>query len=144
MAQLPSLVDELEAFDRRLEEDARRAWAAEAADPSEDAFNDVWTREYELRLLRKMRAQLPAPDPAESVVLVGPSELMRELVRGALRRVVDALSDYVDANRPSEHETRTRLVATARAAYAWAQTWSDCEELELFRFDPPADPFPLR
>jgi hypothetical protein len=91
-----------------------------------------------------MRAQLPARGDDDKVLFVGPAELVRGLVAGVLRNVVSALSEIVDAQRAGDEQAGTRLIATATAARAWAQTFVDCQEVDAFSFDPAADPFPLR
>ncbi|MGH2946528.1 MAG: hypothetical protein ACRDPC_09780 [Solirubrobacteraceae bacterium] len=143
-AQWPWLVDELESSRGPLEEALQRAWAEQAVDDSEAVGEKVAAREYELHLVMRMRAELPARDHDDGVVFVGPADLVRELVSGTLRRVVDALADCVDAQRLTDREGRARLVGTAQAAEAWARTFADCQEVEAFRFDPAADPVLLR
>ncbi|MGH2944723.1 MAG: hypothetical protein ACRDPC_00315 [Solirubrobacteraceae bacterium] len=142
--QWPWLVDELEAARGPLEEALQRAWAEQAVDDGEAVAENVAAREYELRLVVMMRAQLPAHDHEEGVVFVGPADLLRELVSGTLRRVVDALGDCVDAQRLTDAESRERLVVTAEAAEAWARTFVECQKVETFHFDPDADPMLLR
>jgi hypothetical protein len=136
--QWPWLVDELEDLRSPLEEAVQRAYAQQAVDDSEALADEISAREYELRLVRWMRAQLPARGHDGPVVFAGPAELVRELVGGTLRHVVDELGDIVDSS------SRARLVETAAAAAAWARTVVDCCELELFSFDPSADPVRLR
>jgi hypothetical protein len=97
--------------------------------------DEVATLEYELCAVRRMRAQLPAADHRGPIVLVGPADLLRELVRGTLRYVVDALSDSANALRLGDRDACQRLVETARAASDWAQTVADCHELEFFKLD---------
>jgi hypothetical protein len=138
--QWPWLVDELEEVRGPLEEELRRLWAQQATDDNQEVAREVSAREYELRLVRMMRAQLPAADHEGDVVFVGPAELVRELVRAVLTNVADALGERVEAVLPTDAESRVRLVETADAAAAWARTFVDCHELEVFRFDPAADP----
>ena len=137
--QWPWLRDELDEVRGPLEEELRQAWAKETVDDTEAAAARVAALEHELRLVRQMRAELPASDHGDGVVFVGPAELVRELVSGTLRNVVDALSDRVTAQRLGDQAARRRLVDTARAASEWSRTFVDCHELEVFSFDA-ADP----
>lgn len=142
--QWPWLVDELEEVRGPLEEELRRLWALQAAGDDPEVDREVSAREYELRLVRLMRAQLPGADHRAGVAFVGPAELVRELVRGVLRNVVHALSDCVGDAHSVDPEWRSGLVGTAAAAAAWARTFVECHELEAFRFDPAADPVSVR
>ena len=141
--QWPWLMDELEEIRGSLEEELRRAWAQQAVDDSAGAAQEVTAREYELRLMRLMREQLPAGGHG-GVVFVGPAELLRELVPAVLSNVVDVLSSCVAELRPTEAESRARLLKTAAAADAWARTLIDCLEFEAFSLDPRADPVSVR
>jgi hypothetical protein len=91
-----------------------------------------------------MRDQLPASGQRDGIVFVGPAELVREFVRNVLTRVVDVLSACVLDLRPTEAESRARLVEIAAAANASAQTLVECHELEAFSLDPRADPVSVR
>jgi hypothetical protein len=91
-----------------------------------------------------MRDQLPASSQRDGVVFVGPAELVRELVPAVLSNVVDVLSSRVVGFRPTEAESRARLLAAAAAANAWARTLIECHELEAFSLDPRADPVSVR
>jgi hypothetical protein len=142
--QWPWLADELDERRGPLEEALQRARAAEAADPCESTEEEVAALEYELRLVRAMRGQLPAHAHDGPVVFAGPADLVRELVAGILGNVVAALSESVDRQRPSDEPARSRLIRTAHAAAAWAHTFVDCQEVESFRCDPAADPVLLR
>lgn len=138
--QWPWLLDELDEVRGPLEEALRRAWAQQAADDSEAVTDEVATLEHELRLVRRIRAQLPAADHAERVVFVGPAEQLRNLVRGTLRNVVDALNDALNSQRLGDRDARQGLIDTARAASEWVRTFADCQELERFSFDADDDP----
>lgn len=143
--QWPWLADELDEVRGPLEEELQRARAAHDVAPDANTAEELSAREYELRLLRAMRAQLPACDYRGAVVFVGPALLVRGLVTGSLCNVVGALSELVGAPRPlSDRKARARLAATADAARSWAQTFVECQELEAFTFEPSADPVRLR
>jgi hypothetical protein len=135
--QWPWLVDELEDLRGPLEEALQLAYAERLVDRSDALVEEIAAREYELRLVRLMRAQLPAADHDGPVVFVGPADLVRELVGGTLRHLVDELGDIVDARSSG-------LIHTAQAAAAWARTFIDCRALEAFSFDPAADPVRMR
>jgi hypothetical protein len=70
--QWPWLVDELEDLRGPLEEALQRAYAQQAVDDGETLVEEIAAREYELRLVRWMRAQLPAPGHDGPVVFTGP------------------------------------------------------------------------
>jgi hypothetical protein len=93
---------------------------------------------YRLKLLRMMRAGIPAIGYAGPVVLVGPSALVLDVVQEATRSAADA----VCAAAHEDHCDVTRLREVADAARAWADTRFECRSVERFRFDPDADPPP--
>jgi hypothetical protein len=126
-AQLPWLADELDDMRGPLEEALMRARADDAAD-------EAAGHEYELRLLRMMRAQL-ADETA--TVFVGPTGMVDEAVRGAMRNVVGALAELVHDREVADGE---RLRATAAAADAWVRTFVDLRAVVAFNFDPEAEP----
>lgn len=125
--QLPWLVDELDEMRGPLEEALLRARADEAAD-------DVAAHEYELRLLRMMRAQLA---DGRTTVFVGPTGMVDEAVGGAMRNVVGALAELVGDRDVADGE---RLRETAAAADAWVRTFVDLRAVVAFNFDPEAEP----
>jgi hypothetical protein len=125
--QLPWLADELDEMRGPLEEALLRSRAEQSAD-------DAAGHEYELRLLRMMRAQLA---DERATVFVGPTGMVDEAARGAMRNVVGALAELV-------HERETvdpdRLRETAAAANAWVRTFVDLRAVVAFNFDPEAEP----
>jgi hypothetical protein len=125
--QLPWLADELDEMRGPLEEALLRARAGESAD-------EAAAHEYELRLLRMMRAQL-ADD--RTTVFVGPTGMVDEAVRGAMRNVVGALAELVGDRDAADGE---RLRETAAAADAWVRTFVDLRAVVAFNFDPEAEP----
>lgn len=142
--QWPWLVDELEEVRGPLEEELRRLWALQAAGEDPGVGREVSAREYELRLVRMMRAQLPAAEDVGGVVFDGPAELLRELVPAVLANVADTLSERVEALSPTDVGSRAELIEIADAVAAWARTLVGCHELEVFSFDPAADPQTVR
>ena len=142
--QWPWLMDELDEIRGPLEEALRRVWAQQALDDSAEVAQEVSAREYELRLVRLMREQLPAAGQSGGVVFVGPAELVRELVPAVLSNVVDVLNSCVAELRSTDPESRARLLGIAAAADAWARTLIDCLELETSSVDPRADPVSVR
>jgi hypothetical protein len=125
--QLPWLADELDEMRGPLEEALLRARADESAD-------EAAGHEYELRLLRMMRAQLVDD---RSTVFVGPTGMVDEAVRGAMCNVVGALSELVHDRDGADEE---RLRETAAAANAWVRTFVDLRAVVAFNFDPEAEP----
>jgi hypothetical protein len=125
-AQLPWLADELDDMRAPLEEALMRARADESAD-------EAAGHEYELRLLRMMRAQLDA----RTTVFVGPTGMVDEAVRGTMRNVVGALAELVHDREVADGE---RLRATAAAADAWVRTFVDVRAVLAYNFDPEAEP----
>jgi hypothetical protein len=121
--QLPWLADELDEMRGPLEEALRRSGADEAA-----------AHEYELRLLRMMRAQLA---DERTTVFVGPTGMVDEAVRGAMRNVVGALAELVHDRELADGD---RLRETAAAAEAWVRTFVDLRAVVAFNFDPEAEP----
>jgi hypothetical protein len=117
--QWPWLVEELEEVRGPLEEELRRLWALHAAGDDPEVDRKASSREYELRLVRMMRAQLPAADDGTSVVFVGPAELVREVVRAVLTNVANALSENVRDVPPTDGKSCVRLIETAAAVAAW-------------------------
>jgi hypothetical protein len=125
--QLPWLADELDEMRGPLEEALLRARADQADD-------DAAGHEYELRLLRLMRSQLVDD---RSTVFVGPTGMVDEAVRGAMRNVVGALSELVHDREVADAD---RLRETAAAASAWVRTFVDVRAVVAFNFDPEAEP----
>jgi hypothetical protein len=125
--QRPWLADELDEMRGPLEEALLRARA-------DDAAEDAAAHQYELRLLRMMRAQL-ADD--RTTVFVGPTGMVDEAVRGALRNVVGALAELVHDREAADGD---RLLETAAAATAWVRTFVDLRAVVAFNFDPEAEP----
>jgi hypothetical protein len=137
--QVPWLVDELEEMRGPLEETVRRI-RADASAQCERAVADLATYEYELRLLRMMRAQLGAGQADEPTVFVGPAGLVGEAVRGAMRNAVGSLADLVHDRAVEQQAGREHLRATAEAAHAWVRTYLDLQAVVAFNFDPHAEP----
>jgi hypothetical protein len=90
---------------------------------------------YEQRLVRMLRAGLPAPERAEPFAFVGPAGMIGDLVRGAVRDAVRELSELARGD-----VARAGLRAAAADAGAWIRTFLDCHAVESFSFDPGEDP----
>jgi hypothetical protein len=138
-AQIPWLVDELETLRGPLEEEWHRVSANAAASKHGDAACERDERLYELKLVRMMRAGLPATGHDAPVTFAGPTVLVCELVHGAMHNAAATLAELTHGSRaePREHE---RLEAVANAAAAWVQTFLDLRAVVWFNFDPDADP----
>jgi hypothetical protein len=136
--QLPWLIDELEEMRGPLEEELQRARAA-ASSATGDADDDEGARQYELRLLRVMRGQLPGKRVDGSVVFVGPSDMVVEAVRGAAGNVVHALVELMHDRAHSDEAGCQRLRVTAAAAVAWVETLADCRAVTAFSLDADGD-----
>ena len=130
--QVPWLIDELEETRGPLEEELQHV--------GEDENGQRERCLYELRLLRLMRAQLPAADHTGPAVWHGPSGMVCELAHATLARVAETLAEFVGQGRGATAEGRERLRELGAAVQAWAHTVADCHDVELFRFDPDADP----
>lgn len=126
--QIPWLVDELEEIRGPLEETLRIASANSDAEVVEEV-------EYRLRLLRKLRGELPEGEHGEFVLFTGPSGMVLDAVEGTMDNVVAALAEQVARRKPN-----ARLRDTAAAAHAWVETFLDCKAVEGFDFDPTSDP----
>jgi hypothetical protein len=136
--QVSWLVDELEEMRGPLEEEVQRAGAGCAASgPNETDRRDL---EYELRLLRLMRARLPAASHQEPFVFIGPSGMVQDVVHGTMRNVAGALSELASGRVSDDPESRAGLRDTAAAAAAWVDTFLECQAVVGFKFDPHADP----
>lgn len=136
--QVPWLIDELDVLRAALEEAAHLALgdAQSGADQADDALCE---REYELELLRRMRAGLLEAVGSEPTVFVAPSVMADRVVRASMRSVAAALSELADGHVHGERD-HGRLERTAEAASAWVQTFLDCQAVTSFNFDPSADP----
>jgi hypothetical protein len=135
--QLPWLIDELEEMRGPLEDELQRLrCGCDGGDREE-----LERSEYELRLLRMVRAQLPGAGRQERPVeLVGPSGMIGEVALNTMRHVVDVLSDLAHARPAADPQVAARLRDTAAAANAWVRTVLDCRAVEAFSLDPDADP----
>jgi hypothetical protein len=130
--QVPWLISELEEMRGPLEEQLQRT--------DTDEHEELAARRYELRLLRLMRAQLPAAGHGAPIAFVGPSGMVRQLVHAALANAVAALAELVGQGPRRTAQAPTRLRDTAAAVLAWAETLADCHAVESFSLDPDADP----
>ena len=138
--QLPWLVDAREEMRRPLEERLQRARAQDERRHDEPSTRELAEREYHLRLLRLMHARLAAPCDEQSTTFVGPSAMVADVVRVAMRNVTAELRDLADGWAGSRHEEHERLQRTAAAASAWVDTFLACEAVTSFNFDGDADP----
>jgi len=139
--QLLWLIDQLEEMRSPLEREFERLLARPRDPQDDETARELEAARYKLRLLRMIRAEVPAADHADAVVVVGPSEMLLDVVRGAMRRAVDDLGTLAHGvySEPSE---LSRLRDIASAVRAWVETLVECEAVEGFRFDPDADPPP--
>jgi hypothetical protein len=94
-------------------------------------------REYELRLLRMMRAGLTAAD--HGAALIGPSGMVVDAVRIAMRGAMDALRELTGED-PVEEHVAEQLQQTADAVAAWVRTYLECRAVVWFNVDPDAEP----
>jgi hypothetical protein len=138
-SQLPWLIEALEARRRRVEEQLREAAADGLTSNSSDGATLVEERQYELRLLRMMQACLPGCAHHGRVVLVGPSGMVEDAIREAVRRVADSLSELASGSLRGE-DACARLQETTAAAAAWVETLLNCQAVVAFNFDPGANP----
>ena len=137
--QLPWLIDELDEIRGPLEEELVRERATWALSGGQDT-EAVDAAEYELVLLRAMRARLPATPIAEPVTFAGPSGMVMSVVRGTVGNVTAALGELAASLEARDAQGRAVLRSTAAAAAAWVETFVDCETVVGFNFDPDADP----
>jgi len=89
------------------------------------------------RLLRRMRARLPDRSKTP-YALVGPAELVLELVHGCLADAVRALAQRL-AESPWPAWSPA-VAAEAAAAGAWIATALDCRAVDGFCFETGVDP----
>ena len=129
--QVPWLIDELDELRGPLEEQLQRERSAEPPDAGR-----VEGIEYELRLLRLMRASLPSFGSTDAVRFVGPSGMVERLIRGAMVNVASTVIELAAADALDVFALRD----AAAAAAAWATTLLDCSQVVRFNFDPDAEP----
>ena len=132
--QVPWLVDELEELRGPYEERLLRLRSEADASDDPRASDAVRGAEYDLRLLRLMRAQVAVGQP-EPILFVGPSAMVAEIVRGTMRNVAEALGELAAARLSYEEGAEAQLRTTAAAAHAWVETFLACREVEAFTFD---------
>jgi hypothetical protein len=125
--QLPWLAEELDDMRGPLEEALLRARADGAAD-------EAAAHEHALRLLGMLRAQIAGE---RQISIVGPTGMVDEVVRGAVRNVVGALADLI--GQRDDVADGERLQETATAAEAWVRTFVDLRAVLAFEFDPQAE-----
>ena len=95
---------------------------------------------YEARVLETIRRQVvERPGGESTVVVVGPSRIVAELVRGTARRVVEDLGELLQAEPRDDAAARAELVRSAAAAWAWVETYVGCQAVEWFSLEPDAD-----
>jgi hypothetical protein len=137
--QLPQLIEQAEAARVALQEEIRqRTNAMVPEDPR--GIEQLEAAQYELRLLERLRAQLPTGEVRGSFVVVGPTDVVGAIVRDSTRRVVETLGELVLEHPGSGCEARAGMVAAVTAAAAWVQTYVDAQAIEDFSFDVEADP----
>ena len=129
--QVPWLIDELEELRGPLEEHLQRERAAELPDAAL-----IEAIEYELRLLRLMRASLPTCGSSNAVRFVGPSGMVERVIRGAMVNVASTAGELA-ATDPLDV---IALRDVTGAAAACATTLLDCLQVVQFNFDPNAEP----
>jgi hypothetical protein len=140
--QVPWLIDELEELRGPFEERLQRLRAEAASSGDARTREALRAAEYELQLLRMMRAQLPGSQE-EPVSFVGPSAMVLDVVLSTLRSVVDRLAELA-GERVCDERAGARLGEAAAAAQAWVETFLDCQAVAAFSFDPDVDPVGTR
>jgi hypothetical protein len=148
--QIAGLIDELEERRGPLNEafeQARTRWEAiveqEPAPWNAASLKHELSRSaYALRILRMLRAQLPALDQREPVVVVGPARAISGLIAAVAQNAVDELAELLRQPLRSDGKREARLRTAMAAVVAWMETYLDCEALEWFTFDPPYDADP--
>jgi hypothetical protein len=137
-AQLPQLVEQLEALRAPLEREIRRRpVATTSTDPH--CAERLKCAQYELRLVELLCDRLPV-EVSEPFALIGPAGMIGTIARGAMRGAIEALAER--AHQPGRgREARSRLAEDAAAACAWVRTFIETQAVEDFTFDPGGDPF---
>jgi hypothetical protein len=120
-SQVAGLIDELDELRGPLEQERSRERSADEID-------------YQLACLRAMRAQLPPAEAPAAGVLVGPADLIAQVVRGAAAEAAERLARLI-ARVPGD---AAAVPGAADAAAAWVETWLACRLLEGFEFEPRA------
>jgi hypothetical protein len=89
---------------------------------------------YELHLANLLYDALPAPETSSPFACIGPTHIMRDIVRSSLHAAAAALAEALSTG------SSERLAAAAACAAAWTRTYLECRAIEEFSFDPDADP----
>jgi hypothetical protein len=124
--QVPWLIDALDAL-----------CGARPVDQGDGRDRDE--REYELRLIRIMRAGLAVGADVSPIPFIGPSGMVATAVRSAMRSAMDALRELVRQD-PIDDDGVERLQETADAVAAWVRSYVDCRAVVWFNVDPDAEP----
>jgi hypothetical protein len=101
---------------------------------------DLSRSAYALRVLAKLRGQLPTAAHDAPVWIVGPGSTMTSFVAGAALSAVEDLAELVRQSPKVNPEAQMGLRKATAAAAAWVETYIECEALEWFNFDPDWDP----
>ena len=133
-AQVPALLDEIEAHREAHRQALEVAATTEDARRRDDAGEDVERHRSTLAVLQAVRDQL-APGGHGTRLVAGPAPLVSALVEGAARGAAEALLERAGAGRWLSREAAGRLLDAARVALAWAETLADVRELEWFTFE---------
>ena len=140
-AQLPALLDEIEARRTAHEEALEAALAAtagvESAQHRAERREDRERHRRSLELLQAVRDQLARYGPGEDIVLAGPAALVSALVEGAAREAAEAPLEVANAGGTLSRDAAARLREAAHVARAWAETLAELRELEWFTFETP-------
>ena len=89
---------------------------------------------YERHLASLLYDDLPVPDTSSPFIFIGPTHVIRDIVRLCLDAAAAALADVLSTG------SSDRLADAAACAAARARTHLECRAVEEFSFDPDADP----
>jgi hypothetical protein len=138
-AQIPWLTDEVEEL-RRAHEEAHALLGASPGASLANGSEESSAARYQLHLLQLVHEQLLDGAADENAVVVGPSMMLSDLVRGAMRHTIETLAELASSSRLRNHATQFALSEAAAAATAWVETYRDLQAVEAFNFDPEVDP----
>lgn len=143
--QIAGAIEELEARRGPLTfEHARTRWddlADRDGGPAAASVEEELSRSaYALRVLAKLRAQLPTAAHEAPVWIVGPGSTMTSLVATAVVSAVEDPAELVRVSPRTDLQAQSKLRDATTAVAAWVETYVECEALEWFNFDPDWDP----
>jgi hypothetical protein len=91
-------------------------------------------------MLEMVEEQIPDRPDGDHILIVGPSDLLQQTIRGAVCAALATLAKRVDDGPAGDAEAAAALVELANVASAWTMLYVDAQAVQGYSFDPDSDP----